>query len=281
MPNARWTKVVFAVVGLVMLIATGARVSTQSVETAGAVTAGYDVNALPAGPAGALIKYGHDIIADTPKYMKKNVVAGMSCSACHIDAGVVKNGLPLAVAGTFPQYSKRSKRFIALEDRLAECFLYSMNGTPPSYSSREMVAMVAYIHWLSRNRSIGTNGGTAIWKPHIAGELEKLPKPAHIDAARGATLYAAKCSACHQANGGGIAGTFPPLWGPKSFNSGAGMHKLGTMAGFVHANMPANAPGSLTVQQAYDVAAFVLSHSRPKFNAARMISFPPEPAKFF
>lgn len=280
MLSVRWTKPLLAgaMLGALAACAGGQQ---QTAAPTGAVTAGYDAGALPAGPAGALVRYGHDLIADTPKYMKNNVVADMSCAACHIGAGTVKNGLPLAVAATFPQYNKRSKRFIALQDRLAECFLYSMNGTPPAYGSREMIAMVAYIHWLSRGRSIGVKGATAMWKPHIAGELEKIPAPAHVDAARGATLYSAKCSACHQANGAGVSGRFPPLWGPKSFNDGAGMHKLANMAGFVQANMPANAPGSLSAQEAYDVSAFVLSHARPKFNGRRMIAFPPEPAKFF
>lgn len=281
MLRSRWSIAALAVVALMPAVACSGGNSPQHVGSVGGVTSGYDPNALPSGRAGQLIKYGHDIIADTPKYMKANIVAGMSCSACHINAGVVKNGLPLAVAATFPQYNKRSKRFIALQDRLAECFLYSMNGTPPSYSSREMIAMVAYIHWLSRGRSLDVKGATAMWKPHIADELQQLAVPAHVDPAQGATLYATKCSACHQANGAGVPGQFPPLWGPKSFNNGAGMHKLAVMAGFVHANMPANAPGSLSAQQSYDIAAFVLSHPRPKFNPHRMIGFPPEPAKFF
>lgn len=33
------------------------------------------------------------------------------------------------------------------------------------------------------------------------------------DAARGAALYSANCAACHQANGEGLAGVFPPLVG--------------------------------------------------------------------
>jgi mono/diheme cytochrome c family protein len=33
------------------------------------------------------------------------------------------------------------------------------------------------------------------------------------DAPQGQALYAARCSACHQANGGGLPGAFPPLKG--------------------------------------------------------------------
>lgn len=85
---------------------------------------------------------------------------------------------------------------------------------------------------------------------------------------------------CHAANGAGNPSAgFPPLWGPASFNDGAGMNAK--MASFVRANMPANAPGTLTDQEAADVSAYVLSHPRPKFNANRTVTFPSQPAKFF
>lgn len=229
---------------------------------------------LPTGQYGALVRYGRDLITNTQTYAKADVTANMSCGACHVAAGAKKDGLPLAVAATFPQYNKRAHRFITLDDRIAECFLYSMNGKPPPYTSREMVAIDAYITWLSRGRPLGA-------KPHIAGEIAMIPKPATVSASHGATIYAQHCQMCHQANGAGVTGHFPPLWGATSFNRGAGMAKLAMMSAFVKSNMPANAPGTLSAQQAYDVAAFVLSHTRPAFNGAREIAFPPQAAKTF
>jgi thiosulfate dehydrogenase len=41
------------------------------------------------------------------------------------------------------------------------------------------------------------------------------------------------------------------------------MGRRNTFTSFVRYNMPFDRPGSLTDQQAYDVAAFVLSHPRP------------------
>ena len=57
---------------------------------------------------------------------------------------------------------------------------------------------------------------------------------------------------------------FPPLWGPNSYNWGAGMHRVNTAAGFIKANMPFGRGGTLTDQQAWDVAAFVNSRPRPQ-----------------
>ena len=235
----------------------------------------YDPKALPTGTLGESIKLGHDIIVDPHKYMPNNVVADMSCAACHLGVGTVKRGGSfVGVYGRFPQWNKRAKRVIALQDRLAECFLYSMNGTPPAYSSKEMIAMVAYIAYLSRNTPVGA--------PQPADDRFVVPLPASSpDVKHGSELYAQKCASCHQANGAGVHGAFPPLWGPTSFNAGAGMAHIDRMAGFVRYNMPVNAPGSLSLADAYDISAWVLAHPRPTFNKARVIEPLPQPARYF
>lgn len=235
----------------------------------------YDPKALPPGPVGDSIRYGHDIMIRTQVLMKDYVRSDMSCAACHIDAGTKPKGGSLVGAYLrFPQWNKRSRRVIALQDRLAECFLYSMNGKPPAYSSRAMIALVSYISWLSRGM------------PNLAKEREGdrfiVPLPAKApNVGHGARIYAEKCSRCHQADGAGISGTFPPLWGEKSFNAGAGMAHLDRMTGFVHYNMPQDAPGSLSIADAYDVSAFVLSHSRPRFHGERVVAPEPTPARYF
>ena len=231
--------------------------------------------AVPLGPVGAQIAYGRRIITDTQKMMPGNVRAGMSCEACHLAAGTqARGGMLVGTYAYFPQWNKRSKRVIALQDRIAECFLYSMNGTPPAYSSKQMVAIVAYIAWLSRGTPTFSTPSPST---RFAVKLPTAPP----NVAHGAKIYATQCSACHQASGAGIPGAFPPLWGAKSFNNGAGMAKIDRMTGFVMYNMPQNAPGSLSLADAYDVAGFVLSHQRPKFNAARAIAFPPQAAETF
>lgn len=235
----------------------------------------YDPRALPAGPVGASIAYGRDIIVDTPRLMKGYVRADMSCTACHIDGGTkTRGGSFVGTYARFPQWNKRAHRIITLQDRLAECFLYSMNGRPPAYTSKAMIAMVAYIAWLSR----GTPTGAP--QPRADRYIEPLPRRAP-NRAHGLALYAQKCETCHQAGGGGIRGAFPPLWGPTSFNDGAGMAHIDRMTGFVRYNMPQNAPGSLSLDDAYDVAAFVLSHKRPHFARSVPIESAPHPAGFF
>lgn len=62
---------------------------------------------------------------------------------------------------------------------------------------------------------------------------------------------------------------YPAVWGPNSFNNGAGMYRLRTSVGFVQGNMPygwANAGDSraqLSDADSWDVMAYVISNDRP------------------
>lgn len=230
---------------------------------------------MPTGALGDSIRLGRDIITDTQHRMKGYVTANISCQACHINAGTtLRGGSFIGTYARFPQWNKRAHRVIALQDRLAECFLYSMNGHPPAYNSKEMIALVAYIAYLSRDVPVG--------KPLAKSDRFIVPLPSTPpNVAHGQTLYGQKCAACHQANGAGVGASIPPLWGPTSFNSGAGMAHIDRMAGFVKYNMPKNAPNTLSLNDAYDISAWVLTHARPGFDKTRSIQFPPDSAAYF
>jgi thiosulfate dehydrogenase len=104
----------------------------------------------------------------------------------------------------------------------------------------------------------------------ITIELDRAADPA-----RGGTIYLAKCAGCHNTDGSGIPRSLPatdlgymvpPLWGPQTFNDGAGMDRLITAANFVHSDMPQGADylnPVLPTADAWDVAAFVVSQPRP------------------
>ncbi|HEV3090969.1 MAG TPA: c-type cytochrome, partial [Candidatus Cybelea sp.] len=201
--------------------------------------------------------------------------ADLVCDDCHLAAGTQpKGGSFLGTYARFPQWNKRAHRVIALQDRITECFLYSMNGRAPAYSSKAMIAIVAYISWLSRGTPVGAK------QPESDRYIVPLPQRAP-DHKRGSALFAQDCSMCHGLDGAGLSGIYPPLWGRRSFNAGAGMAHIDRMTGFVRYNMPQNDPGSLSVDQAYDIAAFVLSHKRPAFHKNALVITSALPAKFF
>jgi thiosulfate dehydrogenase len=236
-----------------------------------------EIGALPHDANGVAVRDGRDLITATYAHIGPNVpeasdrYAGnnLACTNCHLQTGTKKFGLPLfGIFGDFPQYSARSGGDISIEDRINSCMTRSMNGRAMPPDAPQMQAIVAYIKFISsgvapsqRLPGMGT------------GRMPELDRAA--DPARGAPLFRDKCAACHGEQGAGerrsLPGTdlgyvFPPLWGPDSFNDGAGMSRIITLANFIHFNMPHGVDYldvQIGVEDAWDIAAFVLSHSRP------------------
>ncbi|MCP9768580.1 cytochrome C [Lacihabitans sp. LS3-19] len=218
-----------------------------------------------------LIKYGKELIANTSVYLgPKGKVAhtsnGMNCQNCHLDAGTRPWGNNYgAVLANYPKMRKRSGTVEGIEKRINDCFERSLNGRGLDSNSREMRAMVSYIKFIGQfvpKDSIPN--GTGIWK------LKYLDRAA--DPARGQIAYEEKCVVCHGKNGEGImnaegnAYTYPPLWGPHSYNHGAGLFRLSRFAGYIKANMPFGATydkPQLTDEESWDIAAYVDSRPRP------------------
>jgi thiosulfate dehydrogenase len=208
---------------------------------------------IPDGPLGESIRLGLQIFNDTPKYASRYVGNKMSCGHCHVKSGTVPFAIPLVgVPGMFPMYREREKTVVTFEERIEQCFQRSENGHRVPNNSREMAALVAYAQWLSQGQVTG--------RPFPGRGLAKLPELSG-DIDRGGPIYAQQCAACHGLEGAGQPPAIPALWGPDAFSDGAGMNEIAKMAAFVQHNMPQSNPGSLTAQQAYDVAAYI--HSKP------------------
>jgi thiosulfate dehydrogenase len=223
------------------------------------------VAAIPAGPLGDAIRLGLTLMTDTQSAAKGYVGNGLACASCHIDAGRTAYAAPLAgLTGVFPEYRTRRGTVESLEERLNDCFQRSMNGKALPSGSPEMIGLLAYIAWLSQGVPTGVE---------VAGRgFRDIAAPAQPNPARGKDLYAAKCAACHGATGQGTPGAggafvFPPLWGPKSFNTGAGMARVSVAAAFVQAKMPLGNAGTLSDQDAFDIAAYFTAQPRPRFKA--------------
>ena len=218
---------------------------------------------IPVGPLGDAVRLGLRIVNNPQVEAKAYVGNGLTCSSCHIDAGRTAFAAPFAgLTGVFPEYSARSARVESLAERINDCFLRSMNGKALPADGSEMVGLLAYIAWLSRGVPTGVD---------VAGRgFRSIAAPAPPDPVRGKALYEAKCRGCHGPDGQGVVGglgvyVYPPLWGAQSFNDGAGMARTSVAAAFVQAKMPLGAGGTLSVQEAYDVAAYFTAQPRPAF----------------
>ncbi|WP_201588015.1 c-type cytochrome [Psychrobacter jeotgali] len=223
---------------------------------------------IPDNEFGESIIRGREIFLNPGANATEFVGNSLACANCHLNAGQQANSAPMwAAAGMYPTYRGKNKMINTMEDRVNGCFTYSMNapnspsGGPPPKGHQVYKDLESYFHWLATgapNRvDLPGSGYPALDEPE-----------AGYDPVRGAKVFEARCAVCHGDEGEGRKDmnnryVFPPLWGPNSYNWGAGMHRVNTAAGFIYANMPLGLPYSLSEQQAWDVAAYINSHERP------------------
>ena len=204
------------------------------------------------------VRRGRALIHDTRDSLPQHVRANLTCANCHVGDGTQKNAMPLVGSyARFPQFRARSGRVDLIENRINDCFERSMNGRALDRNGQDMRDMVAYLAFLSRGFPVGID---------MEGQGVPAIGPLAGDTVRGQMVYQSKCIACHGPNGEGTVAA-PPLWGPKSYNIGAGMARVNSAARFIHQLMPRDRPGSLTPQEAFDVATYVNTRPRPDFAA--------------
>lgn len=216
---------------------------------------------IPKNEFGETVLLGKNIFVNTQQNAKEYVGNGLNCANCHLDSGRKPDSAPLWAAYVlYPAYRQKTRQVDTIQSRIQGCFMYSMNGKAPAADSKVMTALVTYHYWLATGAPTGVK---------LPGQgFLTLPKPAKTpDLARGAEVYQKNCVICHGENGEGTqqhgSYAFPPLWGSESFNWGAGMHRINTAAGFIKANMPYGRGGTLSDQEAWDVAFYMNSQDRP------------------
>lgn len=223
------------------------------------------------------IRWGFKIFTDTPKEAPQFAPGKISCNNCHLNGGQRERSLPLVgVAGMFPEYNKRSGRLYSLGDRVVDCFLRSENATGaadpaenskvlPTTTSKEVLAVSAYITWLAQGSEVGKNPA---WRGQNTIAAANVIPVEKLDIHRGEAIFMEHCTNCHGMDGQGVqigdkkAG---PLWGSDSWNDGAGAGRVYTLAGIIRYSMPYLNPGKLNDEEAQQVAAYIDSRPRPSY----------------
>lgn len=222
-----------------------------------------------------LIKYGYALVTDTYRLLgaaagKTYVGNTLSCTNCHQDEGTKSYGFSwVGVSKAYPKYRGRENKIQGLRQRINGCFKRSMNGNPLPEESKEMNAIVAYLNYLSKDVSK---------EEAVLGRSAFDPPSRMADKEKGKMLYGVMCQSCHGVNGAGFKSVndspedangyiTPAIWGKGSYNNGAGMNRVLTLAPFLQTNMPLGTlwdRPALSTEEAYDIAAYVNSMSRPQ-----------------
>mgnify|MGYP006267002965 CR=1 FL=1 len=219
----------------------------------------------------AKIQYGKDLIMHTAKYLGPNgtvmkISNGMNCQNCHLEAGTKVFGNNYgSVHSLYPKFRARSGSVENIYKRINDCVQRSLNGRALDTTGKEMQAIAAYINYIGSNVETGKKASGSGLK-----DLDFLDRTA--DSLKGRSVYVAKCQSCHQPGGEGLLMAdnteyiYPPLWGPGSYNDGAGLFRISNFAKYVKYNMPQGTRHEnpqLTDEEAWDVAAYVNSRPRP------------------
>lgn len=210
---------------------------------------------IPADAFGAAVRRGLALLTATRESLPAYAGNALRCTSCHLDAGRRDNGSWVGSFARFPQYRSRRGAVELIEDRVNDCFRRSLDGKALAADGPDMRDIVAYLAFLSQRTPVG--------RPSPNTRLQRFAA-LRADTAAGRATFGTDCARCHGPEGEGTI-IAPPLWGPESFNIGAGMARVRSAASFIRDNMPFDRPGTLTDQQAFDVAAFVVGQPRPDF----------------
>lgn len=213
----------------------------------------------------------------------------MNCSTCHAQAGTVPFAWPLFRTAT--RFGNRPTQADPVNQGEPYGFLGYWRDTTTvnrdcglncagqghlPVGSEEMESLNAWV--LAVSEGIYANEGILLPELRLEANLSVLENtlgsrlPAfpevlgdanfRADPARGKRIYDRNCASCHGKDGlgkwtdtGGYSN--PPVAGPASYAKAGGPYMTPVLAAFIKRQMPLAKPGSLTNQEAIDVAAYI------------------------
>ena len=147
-----------------------------------------------------------------------------------------------------------------------QCGINSMNGFKPNVLDDLVRDFIAYVRFLSA--ATGKKMGVR----YTEQGAKSLPPSDTLkhgdDFTLGKSLYNEQCAHCHGLDGRGQwlskEVVYPPLGGPDSFNTDSRNYfSMGIFAGIIQVNMPLGKEGTLTPDEARNIAAYIQTLPRP------------------
>jgi thiosulfate dehydrogenase len=211
---------------------------------------------IPGGQQGEQIRLGYEIVVRTHEYATNYVGNALTCTNCHLDAGLDPNAASfVGLSRVYPELNAGAARPITLADRVNDCFERNLNGKRLPPNSSNLHAVIAYIDWLSHDIP---SGSAVQWRGMPRIQTSRVPDPIN-----GKKVFKNRCVLCHGTDGQGTM-MAPPVWGQKSYTTGSEMARNSVAASFIKANMPRTRGWALSDNDAYDVAAYINSQPRPE-----------------
>jgi len=229
---------------------------------------------------------GKNLVHSTYKYLgaeSGNLAANgrpyvgnkIACTNCHLADGTQPNASPfIVVAQKYAPpgiFNSRSNTMLDVPNRINSCMERSLAGEALPRDSQWMKDIVAYMEFLASGIQPGYT-----FKQVRGQEYPKMALLARAaDPVHGKSIYNERCEGCHRGDGQGEWNDdqkrydIPAVWGNNSFGLMSGMGRLATAATMVWGTMPRDKVNALNVttrmsqDDAWDVAAYVLSNSHP------------------
>ena len=139
-------------------------------------------SAIPRDERGASIRRGLALLTRTTDSLPAHAPGNIQCASCHVDGGRRSDAASLlGVYARYPRYMDRADAVVSIEERVNNCFMRSLAGTPLADDGRDMRDILAYLAFLSQAvpRDARVRGQGMPTMPALTG-----------DSARGAPLFA-------------------------------------------------------------------------------------------
>lgn len=246
----------------------------------------------PDGELGHMVKLGETLMAQTGTHpmSAKYVTNKLSCKNCHPAGDDGRAGTKttptsslLGAAAAYPAFSSKQGVIITLQDRISDCFMDCMSGPRSPIDSDVNIALTAYITWLSHKTQIKMNPRQPVsmltdttWYEGKKKFTTIQKKATHKNYLSGEKKYRNACASCHGIHGQGTQAA-PPLWGKDkqghwlSYNANSGLAALHKAATWIQQNMPFGNEGTLSDQDAADIALYVCAQPREPFDTKKAL----------
>lgn len=209
---------------------------------------------------------------------KPYVFTPLACTSCHFAGGLIPEAIPFFQVRDKYQapglYYRAADTMRDVPSRINWCLVECANGQFLPVDSYPMQAMVAYMEWIAEGITDPNMIGKDNWHNipgHTWPSFKQNVMTMQADPVRGEQIYFETCNTCHGKDGPGQGeyrkgegrARVPALWGSRSYTAGAGaLYSVVNISMGINRWMPADKPGTLSEQDALDVAGYINSQDR-------------------